>query len=186
MTKHILFAAAGAFALALAGCGDAEEETAVEDTTADQTSVATEDTAAQPGTAQHFVDAVAASDAYEIEAARLAEQNGTSEAVKSFAQMMIEDHTNSTNNLREAAEQATGVTLNPQMTPKQQQDIQALRDAGENFDQTYAQQQVAAHEAALSLLRDYTASGDVESLRSFARTTAVVVEGHLNQARELP
>jgi putative membrane protein len=191
MTKHVLFATAGALALALAGCGDAAEETTTEDTmmdgtAADQTSVATEGVAAEPGTAQHFVDSVAASDAYEIEAARLAQQNGTSEEVTSFAQMMIEDHTNSTNNLREAAAQATGVTLNPQMTPQQEQDLQALRDAGEAFDETYAQQQVAAHEAALSLLRDYTASGDVEALRSFARDTAGVVEGHLNEARELP
>lgn len=186
MTKHILFATAGALALASAGCGDAEDETTMGQTAADQTSAVTEDTVAQPGTAQHFVDAVAASDAYEIEAARLAQENGTSEEVTSFAEMMIEDHTNSTENLREAAAQATGVTFNPQMTPKQQQDLQALRGAGENFDQTYAQQQVAAHEAALSLLRDYTASGDVEALRSFARDTAGVVDGHLEQARELP
>jgi putative membrane protein len=187
MTKHILFATAGALALVLAGCGDAEEEAPMEDTAAaDQTSVATDDTAAQPGTAQHFVNSVAASDAYEIEASRLAQENGSSEGVKAFAEMMIEDHTNSSAKLRDAAAQATGVTVDPQMTPKQQQDLQALRDAGENFDQTYAQQQVAAHEATLSLLRDYTASGDVEALKAFAREAAGVVEGHLNQARELP
>lgn len=183
MIRKILFASAGAFALALAGCGDADEP-AVDDTRADQTSI--EDQMAQPGTAQYFVDAVAASNSYQIEAARLAQQNGTSEAVTSFAAMMIEDHTASTDNLRDAAAQATDVTLDPQMTPQQQQDIEALRNAGDDFDDTYAQQQVAAHEAALSLLRDYSASGDVEALRAFARDTAAGVESHLAEARELP
>jgi putative membrane protein len=186
MTKHILFAAAGALALALAGCGDAEEEATADGAAADRMSVATEDTVAQPGTAQHFVDAVAASDAYEIEAARLAQENATSEEVTSFAEMMIEDHTSSTSSLREAAAQASGVTLDPRMTSTQEQDIQALRDAGDDFDSVYAQQQVAAHEAALSLLRDYTASGDVEALRSFSRDSAGMVQDHLDQARELP
>ena len=186
MTKRILCTAGGALALALAGCGDAGEEAAVHETAADQTSVAAEDTAPLPGTAQHFVDAVAGSDLYEIEAARLAQENGTSEAVTSFAEMMIEDHTASTDKLREAAAQASGVTLNPEMTEKQQQDLQALQEAVDNFDQVYAEQQVAAHEAALALLRDYSASGDVEALKAFARDAAVVVEGHLQQARELP
>ncbi|MXP41977.1 DUF4142 domain-containing protein [Altererythrobacter soli] len=187
MTKQILFATAGALALALAGCGDAEEEAPMEDTAAaDQTSVAADDMAAQPQTAQQFVDAVAGSDMYEIEASRLAQENGTSEGVKSFAQMMIDDHTSSSTKLKDAAAQATGVTVNPQMTPKQQQDLQALRDAGENFDQTYAQQQVAAHEATLALLQGYAANGDNEALKAFAQETATVVEGHLTQARELP
>jgi putative membrane protein len=187
MTKHILFATAGALALALAGCGDAEEEPPMEDTAAaDQTSVAADDAAAQPQTAQQFVDAVAGSDMYEIEASRLAQENGTSEGVKTFAQMMIDDHTNSSTKLRDAAAQASGVTVNPRMTPKQQQDLQALRDAGENFDQTYAQQQVAAHEATLALLQGYAANGDDEALKAFAQETSAVVEGHLTQARELP
>jgi putative membrane protein len=72
------------------------------------------------------------------------------------------------------------------MTSTQEQDIQALRDAGDDFDEVYAEQQVAAHEAALSLLRDYTASGDIEALRSFARDSAGMVQDHLDQARELP
>lgn len=188
MTKQILLATAGAFALALAGCGDAEEEAPMQDTatTTEQTSVVAQDTAAQPQTAQQFVDAVAGSDMFEIESSRLAQENGTSEGVKSFAQMMIDDHTNSSTKLRDAAAQATGVTVNPQMMPRQQQDLQALRDAGENFDQTYAQQQVAAHEATLALLRSYAANGDNEALKTFAQETSTVVEGHLNQARELP
>lgn len=178
---------AGCAALALAACGgDAEEDVVTEDTTADQAALAPDADAEMPTTAQAFADKVAASDAYEIEAGRLAQETGTSQAVKDFGAMMVEDHTTSTENLTAAAAQASGVSVNPQMTAKQQSDLEALRNAGDRFDSTYKQQQVAAHEQALAMLRNYASSGDDQALRDFASQTATVVEGHLNQARELP
>ena len=186
MTKTFLTGAAGALALALAACGGNETEVPEgEGAMADQTSLA-EDAAPQPGTPQHFAGAVAASDAFEIESSRLAQERASSQEVKDYAAKMIEDHTTSTNNLREAVSGVEGVDLNPQMTPEQQQNLEELRNASDDFDEVYVRQQVAAHEAALTLLRDYNASGDVAALKTFAGNTAGIVEGHLEMARELP
>lgn len=186
--KAHLFLAAAAGALMLAACGDADEPaadaTATGDAMAEQTAASTD--AATPVTAQAFVDAASASDLYEIEAGRLAQERGTSQAVKDFGAMMVQDHTKSSNDLKAAAAQAGGVTVNPQMTPKQQSDLDALRNAGDDFDSVYAQQQVAAHEMALQLLQGYAAGGDTASLKDFASKTAPVVETHLGHARELP
>lgn len=182
MKAHLFLAAASA--LALAACGDAADTDAT--VTGDAMAEQTATTAPVALTAQAFVDAASASDTFEVEAGKLAQQTGTSQAVKDFGAMMVADHTKSTADLRAAAVQATGVTVNPQLTAKQQSDLAALRNAGDNFDNLYAQQQVAAHDAALQLLKDYAASGDAASLKAFAGNTAPVVEGHLTHARELP
>lgn len=190
MKSKFLFA--GAAALALAACGDAEQDVmddpALEDPTAGQTELQTEPMpdANMPTSAQEFADMQASSDMYEIEAGRLAEENGSSQAVQEFGAMMERDHTESTANLQEAAQQADGVTVDPQLTAKHESDLEALRNAGENFDSTYKQQQIAAHQQALDMLQNYASNGDNQALRDFASQTATVVEGHLEQARQLP
>lgn len=184
MKAKLLVTAAGA--LALAACGSPSNETAPDETLATDTATPTETAAPAITMAQPFVDAASASDAYEIEAGRLAQTMGTSQKVKDFGAMMVKDHTTSTTNLKAAAAQAAGVTVNAQMTALQQNDLDTLRNAGATFDTVYAQQQVAAHEQALSLLRDYAASGDSAPLKTFASNTVTVVEGHLAKARELP
>jgi putative membrane protein len=187
MKTRFLFA--GAAALALAACGGDADEAATEDTAAaDQTAVADEPAAdpAMPTTGQEFANMVAASDMYEVEAGKLAQQNGTSQAVKDFGAMMERDHTKSTADLKTAAGEAGGVTVNAQMSAKHQADLEALRSAGDNFDSVYKEQQVAAHTQALALLRNFADNGDAQPLKDFAGKTATAVEGHLTEARELP
>lgn len=185
MKAQLLVTAAGA--LALAACGSPADDTAPDETLPTDTAPATEIPAATVATpAQAFVDAASASDAYEIEAGRLAQSMGTSQKVKDFGAMMVTDHAASTAGLKAAAAQATGVTVNSQMTALQQNNLDALRNAGATFDTVYAQQQVSAHEQALRLLRDYAASGDAAPLKTFAGDTVTVVEGHLVKARDLP
>jgi putative membrane protein len=189
--KYHLLAAASA-ALALAACNNTAEDTTA-DPTASDTSMAepaavnpdaTPD-AATPTTAQAFVDMASASDMYEIEAGKLAQQMGKSQAVKDFGAMMVKDHTKSSTELKTAAGKADGVTVNPKLTAKQQSDLDALKSAGDNFDATYKQQQVAAHEMALSMLQGYGQGGDNADLKAFATKTAPVVEGHLTHVRDL-
>jgi len=186
--KLHLFLTAAAGSLALAACGTAEEP-AEAPPEAETTAPAVNPTAdlADPSTPQGFVDTAAASDMYEVEAGRIAQEKGQSDAVKQFAQMMIDDHTTSSENLMAAAGQASGVTVAPRMTAMQQQMLTELRNTGtEAFDGVYKQQQVNAHQQTLAALQDYAQSGTEASLKSFAATTAPVVEMHLGMANELP
>lgn len=179
-------------ALALAACGqtpttDAPADNVVVapdmtlDNGADNMAMAPE--AATPMTGQQFADAAAASDMFELESAKLAQQKGQSAAVKEFAAMMVKDHTNSTAKLQAAAGQADpAVTPRPALNPEQTANLEALRAAsGAEFDVHYKQQQVAAHQKALAMLQGYSANGDVPSLKAFAGETAPVVEAHLKQ-----
>lgn len=187
MKRHLILAAAAT--AALAACGSSNEETTADTATTADAGM-TEPAApmadpAMPTTAQAFVDAAAASDMYEVEAGKLAEQMGKSQSVKDFGAMMVADHTKSSADLKAAAASASGVTVNPALTAKHQADLDALKNAGDNFDATYKQQQVAAHQTALAMLQGYAQNGDNASLKDFAAKTAPVVEGHLGHARDL-
>ena len=184
---------ASALALALGACGPnetADDEAAAPDTMATDTMAdagATATDAALPTTAQGFVNAAAASDTFEVESSRLAATMAKDSGVKSFAQMMIDDHTKSTADLKAAAAKATpAVSVDLQMTAEQKADLERLKTAGDNFDRTYAQTQVAGHEKALALLQSYAQGGDSAPLQEFASKTAPVVSGHLDRARKLP
>lgn len=193
MRISLLLAAAP---LALAACTPSGDNAGGDASTADtaNTAAATDTAMSAPADAsggqdatdpQGFVNAAAASDMFEIESAKLAQTMGKSEAVKDFAEMMERDHTKSTAELKAAAGTAN-VTPAPEMTAKQQSDLAALRAAGENFDTLYKQQQLAAHNQALALLRGQADDGTAASLKAFAAKTAPVVEQHLQHVQRLP
>jgi putative membrane protein len=136
-------------------------------------------------TPQAFVDQAAASDMFEIESSKLAATMAKSTAIKSFAAMMIADHTKSTAALKAAAGKTDGVKAAPTLTAAQQADLDALKSAGGDFDTLYAAKQAAGHEKALALLEGYAGHGPAGPLKDFATKTAPVVEGHLGEARKL-
>lgn len=143
--------------------------------------------AATPVTGQQFADTAAASDMFEIESSKLAQDKAESAAVKDFAAMMVKDHTNSTAKLKDAAGKADpAITPNPALNAEQTANLEALRGvSGAAFDTLYKEQQVAAHREALAALQGYAANGDVPAFKAFAGETANVVEGHLKHASSL-
>ncbi len=136
-------------------------------------------------TASAFANAVAADDAYELASARLAQKLGHSEEVRNFAVQMIQDHTVAEDELRDALKRTHGVAVSSQMTAAQQRNLDELRDAGDDFDDDYAKQQIAAHEQALSALRDYAENGMDPALSQFAVDAEDMVADHLGLARKL-
>lgn len=173
---HLITAATAA---ALAACSPASDEPVPEETA--------EPAMVVPSAAQAFVDMVASTDQFEIEGGRLAQKQGTSQEVKDFGTMMVDDHLKSTVNLRAAIELVTPpFIVNSTVTPAQEQKLQQLRDAGEGFDALYAEMMVAGHEERLAKLRDYAANGEQAELKAFAATAAEGTAKHLEAARELP
>jgi putative membrane protein len=184
-----LLAPALCAALALAACNNKSNDTGAGDSAVvvSETPSAAPTTTAGPSTPQAFVDTAASSDMYEIEAGKLAQQMGHSESVKAFAAMMVKDHTDSSKKLKDAVGQAgNGLAVPIAMAPAQQAQLDALKNAGDSFDMTYAQQQVAAHQAALTLLTDQPNSGTVAQLKSFAAGVLPVVQHHYDEAKKLP
>src|SRR5215203_2023052 len=176
---------ASAMLLAATACDrDSEQPTAFNDDTVAQDNAATDDAA---GGAQQFVDAAAASDLYEIESGKLASSNASAAGVKSFAQMLVADHTKSSAELKARAGELSPALTPPTTLPADKQaKIDALKAAtGADFDRLFLSQQVDAHSAALDLLRGYSTGGDAAPLKAFADKTAPVVQAHLDKVRSL-
>ncbi|HEY5290253.1 MAG TPA: DUF4142 domain-containing protein [Caulobacteraceae bacterium] len=137
--------------------------------------------------AADFVTKAAATDMYEIAAAKLAVKNSAKASVKAFAQMMIRDHTQSTANLK-AAMAASGQSLAlPQDLPADLlANLDALKSASKtDFDSTYLSQMVDTHQQAETVIGAYASGGDVAQLKTFASKTLPVVRAHLARAQAM-
>jgi putative membrane protein len=136
--------------------------------------------------AMTYVAKAAASDLYEIESSRLALDRAQRPAVREFARMLVTDHTRTTE-LVAAAARADGVTpLPPQLEPAQRTMLRQLqRHRGPGFDRVYLDQQLIAHQQALTLHRNYARNGAGNDLRRVARNATPVIQGHLGHARQL-
>lgn len=141
--------------------------------------------AAAPMSGGDFANTVAASDAYEIAAGKLAQQKATTADLKAFGKEMVDDHTASTDKLKAAAGKASpAIAPAPAMTAEQEANLKTLQAAtGTAFDTEYKSQQVAAHEKALTAVRGYAASGDVPALRAFAQEAQGIISKHYDMIR---
>ncbi|MDO8325272.1 MAG: DUF4142 domain-containing protein, partial [Phenylobacterium sp.] len=99
MSRHLLIAGACIAALSLAACGQKADPAATDTVAADQAAMPAADVApAAPAAvtmATDFVPMAAASDMFEIEAAKVAQTKSTNAEVKKFAAEMIAAHTKS-------------------------------------------------------------------------------------------
>lgn len=193
MTRKLLIVGAAFAVLSIAACGPKTAETkgaatpAEQAATPDANPAATVPTPADETKAATFVAKAAASDMYEIEAAKLAAKRSTNAEIKKFAAMMEKAHTKTTEDLK-AAIAASGAALTPPaMLPE---DLQGKLDDltkadDKDFDKKYADDQVDAHQAALNLMQRYAQDGDTPAIKAFAAATAPAVQEHLNHAEGL-
>jgi putative membrane protein len=109
-------------------------------------------------------------------------------AVKQFGQNMVNAHSQTTQELREIVQQQSiKAELPTKLDTKHQGMIDDLNKAGaEDFDKTYAKQQVSAHEDAEKLFSKYADKGDNDKVKAFATKTLPVIKQHLEEAKKLP
>lgn len=191
MKSRIILASAALLGLAACGGGDEADNKAMDNMSMPANDMAMNDMMPADGAmarnGQEYAMMAAASDMYEIESAKLAMEKSENEEIDALAEMIITDHEKSTADLKTAAGEAEpAITVMPEMNAEQQSMMQALRSAnGAQFDQTYLEQQVTAHEKALAMVRDYAANGEVPALQQHASTVAGPIQQHLDKAREL-
>jgi putative membrane protein len=135
-----------------------------------------------------FVREAAFYDMYEVEAGQLAAARGQSEAVKQFARQMVEAHTQFTAELKGVVDaEKIDITLPSQPDEKHRRMLEDLSAAHQDdFDKTYAKQQVKAHEEAVESFARYAESGADEVVKAFAAKVLPVLKQQLDAARTLP
>ena len=139
-------------------------------------------------TAPDYAVHAADSDRFEIESARIALTRSQRTDVKQFAQMMIDNHTDSSKSLMAALknDQRTIKAPSTQLSSANKSMISALKKAPKaNFDNTYLTQQLESHKKAWALQKGYATSGEDAPLRQVAANTVPVVESHITQVKAL-
>jgi putative membrane protein len=102
--------------------------------------------------------------------------------------MMVDAHSRTTEELtRIVTSEKIKVDLPTKLDSKHQKLIDDLNTAsGEDFDKTYAKQQVDGHDEAVKLFDSYAKRGDNAALKQFAKKTLPVIQEHLAEAKKLP
>jgi putative membrane protein len=197
MKRAILLAAAAATALSLAACQKktAEPNPAEPGTSNTAVNAAQDATGAAVGTVSaatvgqvstdEFVTNAAISDLYEIEAGKIAQQKGKAAGVKDFGKMMVTDHTALSNEMKPLIT-AAGKTPPPALDERRKGMIDNLNAAKpDEFDKTYLDQQEAAHNEALTLMKGYADHGDDAGLKAAAAKAVPKVQAHLDKVKSL-
>ena len=133
-----------------------------------------------------FVLQAAISDMFEIQTSELAQQRAD-EPTKAFASQMIAAHTKTTTELKALI--ASGkVTETPptKMDSAHQEKLDDLKKLnGAEFTERYQEDQVEAHENAVSLFERYANGGDNPALKEWAGKTLPELKHHLEMAEQL-
>jgi putative membrane protein len=183
-----LFAAAAALSLAACGQNNNPGQSEPVNTVQDATSAAVGQTSAATlgaNTLGGYVSNAAIGDMYEIEAGRMAQERAQNADVKAFGQMLVTDHTATSNEMKPLAA-AAGETAPTEMDERRKGLLDNLRAASAaDFDRVFLDQQVAAHHEAITLHRGYADNGEDAQLKAFAGRTVPKLEQHLERARQL-
>lgn len=132
-----------------------------------------------------FVDEASAKGVAEIENGKMALEKSESQDVKTYAQRTIDDHTAVNRELAKIAKDKNlEVADEAELMSKAKALILQLRE-GESFDEAYANNQVAAHEATIELFRNASQNMEDAELKAFATQTLPKLQRHWEHAKKL-
>ncbi|WP_380779010.1 DUF4142 domain-containing protein [Sphingomonas sp. R86520] len=139
-----------------------------------------------PMPASTYVMKAGASDLYEKTSSQLVLATTTNPKLKGFAQMMVTDHTKSTEDVKAAAMAAKVKVAPPKLDAMGAKNVAALRAAkGMARDRLYVTQQKAAHQKALALQQGYADNGTVPGLKTVAAGIVPVVQTHISELQTM-
>lgn len=121
----------------------------------------------------------------EVAVSQLADKNASSQKVKDFATMIIQDHTAANDKLKSIAA-AKNIALPPAMSDKSQNDVNDLaKKTGNDFDKAYMNMMVSDHNDAISLFKKEGDNGKDGDLKNFAMSTLPTLQQHLDKAKSI-
>lgn len=146
-----------------------------------------------PPTAEATINAASylakagAGDLFEIESSKAVLAKTSNADVKMFANMMVDNHSKSTEKLKAAAK-ADGVSVSPpKLDPSQQSMLDEIKSTqADRVDAIYKAHQAQAHQAALALQQGYAADGDKPALKKAATEIIPVIQKHIEALGKLP
>jgi len=132
-----------------------------------------------------FIKKAAQGGLAEVQLGNVAQQNGSSDAVKQFGSMMVTDHSTANNELQQIARDK-GVALPTSPAPNDQQEMKNLQSKrGATFDKAYAREMVKDHEKDVAEFRNEAQNGKDPEVKAWAQKTLPTLEQHLSKAKQM-
>ena len=118
----------------------------------------------------------------EVSLSQMAQQKGSTDAVKQYAARMIEDHTKANDELKQLAS-SKGVTL-PTASPDEAKAKKMQSMSGAAFDKGYMAEMLADHKKTVALFEKQSRStgGDAD-IKAFAVKTLPALKDHLQMVQ---
>jgi putative membrane protein len=132
-----------------------------------------------------FVAEAAHGSASEIEMSRIAERRATSQAVKDYAQMIVQDHSAANRQLIDLAQRESLPLPGAPSAGVAQKTDEMQNAKADGFDLDYMTRMVEGHNRALNMYRDIANSSQDPNVRAWAASQIPILEKHQRQATVL-
>jgi putative membrane protein len=134
----------------------------------------------------YFVTQTSLGTPFQVDAGRVAETKGTTQAIRDYADLMVSSHI-TVNNALEAILKTKSATPPPTLLKAAYATmVSTLQDEqGKTFDADYVQGQVNYQYANAALYKYEIANGTDPDLKAFAQQTLPKIEDHLDRALKL-
>jgi len=121
----------------------------------------------------------------EVELSKVANDKATNERLKSFASMMIADHTQAGDKLKQMAA-AKNITLPANLDDKSQKKLDELnKKTGKDFDKAYADDMLDDHKDAIKLFQKGSTDLKDADLKGFATQTLPTLQVHQDSIKAI-
>jgi putative membrane protein len=121
----------------------------------------------------------------QVELGKLAQEKGSSDAVKEFGKRVVEDHSKTSTDLEQLAAKA-GVSVEsdmPKKAKKAQEKLSKL--SGSDFDRTFAKMMLNDHKSDAKSFEKESKNGKIPEAKQFASNSLPTVQERLKLAQEL-
>jgi putative membrane protein len=180
-----MLALVSGLSLAVAACSGNNDSADADATATDTaTPAATETTAAADHATQFLTDVIQTNNA-EIKFGQAAQDMGSTQAVRDFGKMLVDDHTKANDQASQIAK-AMNVAVPTGVKPEDMQEFNmATSMKGADFDKDFASAMVKGHQKAIDMFQQEADSGDPVQVTDFAKQTLPTLKKHLETAQSL-
>lgn len=118
----------------------------------------------------------------EVQLGQLAQQKASNQRVKDFGQMMVTDHSQANDQLKNVASQ-TNIQLPTSLDDDHQKKVNDLSNkSGKDFDKAYMSMMVDDHKKDIKEFQDAAKNLKDQQVKDFATNTLPVLQKHLDSA----
>ena len=127
-----------------------------------------------------FANKAATGGMMEVELGKLAEDKASSQQVKDFGKMMVEDHTSVNNNFKNITSKKS-IELPATVTDDQRKDIDKLsKKSGKDFDKAYVDMMVKDHKDDIKEFKEAEGKVADNDIKNFITSTLPTLQKHLD------